>query len=358
MGNAKQAASYYTSRFGFEYLAYKGLETGDRSVVSHVVRNHEDTTFVFCSAYNRDSSEEMNRHLVEHGDGVKDIALRVEDARAVYDYAIKNGAVSVRAPYELSDEHGVVVLSTIKTYGDTVHTFVERKNYKGPFLPGYRAHHLTENLNKLLRPIRLEKVDHVVGNQPDLMMEPAVQYYEKALNFHRFWSVDDSIMHTEYSALRSIVVTDYDENIKMPINEPAQGKRKSQIQEYVDYYHGAGAQHIALRTETIIETVSALTERGVEFLTVPNTYYDNIRKNLPDMSIKVAEDIDTLQKYKILLDHDEHGYLLQIFTKPVEDRPTLFYEIIQRRNHEGFGAGNFKSLFVSIEEEQGKRGNL
>lgn len=183
-------------------------------------------------------------------------------------------------------------------------------------------------------------------------MEPAVKLYEKALGFHRFWSVDDSIMHTEYSALRSIVVTDYDENIKMPINEPANGKRKSQIQEYVNYYHGAGAQHIALNTETIIETVSAMTDRGVEFLTIPDTYYDNIRKNLPDMSIKVAEDIDVLQKFKILLDHDENGYLLQIFTKPVEDRPTLFYEVIQRRNHEGFGAGNFKSLFVSIEQEQ------
>lgn len=177
-----------------------------------------------------------------------------------------------------------------------------------------------------------------------------MQYYEKALNFHRFWSVDDSIMHTDYSALRSIVVTDYDENVKMPINEPANGLRKSQIQEYVDYYSGSGAQHIALNTETIIETVKALTERGVEFLTVPNTYYDKLRKNLPDMSIKVDEDIDTLQKYKILMDHDEKGYLLQIFTKPVEDRPTLFYEIIQRRNHDGFGAGNFKALFVSIEE--------
>ena len=201
-------------------------------------------------------------------------------------------------------------------------------------------------------------MDHVVGNQPDLEMEPAVKYYENALNFHRFWSVDDKIMHSEYSALRSIVVTDYHENIKMPINEPAVGKKKSQIQEYVDYYHGAGAQHIALKTETIIETVAALAARGVEFLSIPDTYYDNIRKNLPDMGIKVAEDIDTLQKYKILLDHDEKGYLLQIFTKPVEDRPTLFYEVIQRRNNDGFGAGNFKSLFISMEEEQGKRGNL
>ena len=189
-------------------------------------------------------------------------------------------------------------------------------------------------------------------------MEPVVSHYEKILGFHRFWSVDDKMIHTEFSSLRSIVVTDYDENIKMPINEPAQGKRKSQIQEYVDYYHGSGAQHIALKTDEIILTVENMRKRGVEFLSIPEAYYDNLRKNLPDMTIKISEDIDILQKNKILIDYDDKGYLLQIFTKPVEDRPTLFFEVIQRRNHEGFGAGNFRSLFISIEEEQAKRGNL
>jgi 4-hydroxyphenylpyruvate dioxygenase len=275
----------------------------------------------------------MNKHLIEHGDGVRDIALTVENSRAIYDYAISHGATSIKEPYELTDENGTVVLSSIKTYGDTIHTFVERSNYKGPFLPGFKAHHLREKLNDILPPVRFERVDHVVGNQPDLEMEPAVKLYEDALQFHRFWSVDDSIMHTAYSALRSIVVTDFHENIKMPINEPAVGKKKSQIQEYVDYYHGAGAQHIALKTSNIIEAVTNLTARGVEFLTIPDTYYDNIRKNLSSMSVHVKEDIDVLQKYKILLDHDEKGYLLQIFTKPIEDRPTLFYEVIQRNNH-------------------------
>ena len=201
-------------------------------------------------------------------------------------------------------------------------------------------------------------MDHIVGNQPDLEMESACQFYEKCLDFHRFWSVDDKILHTDYSSLRSIVVTDYDENVKMPINEPAQGKKKSQIQEYVDYYHGPGVQHIALKTNKIIETVEDMRNRGIEFLSIPDSYYDILRKKLPDMSINVSEDIDHLQKNKILIDYDEKGYLLQIFTKPVEDRPTLFFEVIQRKNHEGFGAGNFKSLFVSIEEEQKKRGNL
>lgn len=300
----------------------------------------------------------MNEHLINHGDGVKDIALTVENATATYDHAIKNGGVSVMVPTEFKDEHGSVVMSSVKTYGDTIHTFVERHNYKGLFLPGFKPHHLKEALNQYTPHVNLIKVDHVVGNQPDKEMEPVVSHYEKMLGFHRFWTVDDKMIHTEYSSLRSIVVTDYDENIKMPINEPANGKRKSQIQEYVDYYHGAGAQHIALRTNEIIPTVENMHKRGVEFLSIPETYYDNLRKNLPDMTVKISEDIDLLQKNKILIDYDDKGYLLQIFTKPVEDRPTLFFEVIQRHNHEGFGAGNFKSLFISIEEEQAKRGNL
>lgn len=300
----------------------------------------------------------MNQHLVNHGDGAKDVSFNVEDSKAIYDYSVAHGAVSVQAPAEVSDENGTVIVSTIKTYGDTTHTFIQNINYKGIFFPGYKPHHLKEVFNESLPTIKFEKIDHIVGNQGDLQMEPVVKYYEEALGFHRFWSVDDSMIHTEYSSLRSVVVTDFDENIKMPINEPANGKRKSQIQEYVDYYHDGGVQHIALNTESIIPTVENMKGRGVEFLSIPDTYYDNVRKNLKDMDIKVSEDIDTLQKNKILIDYDEKGYLLQIFTKPVEDRPTLFFEVIQRRNHEGFGAGNFKSLFISIEEEQAKRGNL
>jgi len=300
----------------------------------------------------------LNKHLIKHGDGVKDIAFSVENVKGIYDRSVKGGAVSVVAPHEIKDENGSVWLATVQTYGDTTHTFVDRSNYKGCFLPGYRAHHLKEAFNTMVKPVSFQKVDHIVGNMPDGGMESAVKYYENCLDWHRFWSVDDKTMHTEFSALRSIVVTDYDENVKMPINEPAAGKKKSQIQEYVDYYHDAGVQHIAMKTDEIIDTVENMRTRGVEFLSIPDTYYDILRKNLPDMNIKVSEDIDRIQKNKILIDYDDKGYLLQIFTKPVEDRPTLFFEVIQRKNHEGFGVGNFKSLFESIELEQSKRGNL
>ena len=358
VGNAKQAASFYTSRFGFEYFAYKGLETGERGIASHAIKNAEGTIFVLCSVYNNNSDETMNHHLIQHGDGVRDVAFEVENCTAIYENSIKNGAVSIRPPVRLEDSNGYVTVASIKTYGDTTHTFVERTHYNGLFLPGFVAHHSKEAFNTIMDPVVFQKIDHIVGNQPDLKMEEAVKFYEKCLGFHRFWSIDDKTLHTEYSSLRSIVVSDYDENVKMPINEPAAGKRKSQIQEYVDYYHGAGVQHIALKTETIISTVESMKKRGVDFLSIPDTYYDNLRKNLPDMNIKVSEDIDHLQKNKILIDYDDKGYLLQIFTKPIEDRPTLFFEVIQRKNHEGFGAGNFKALFVSIEDEQNKRGNL
>jgi len=295
---------------------------------------------------------------VKHGDGVRDVAFAVEDCKAIFERAIKGGAKVVYEPTELKDENGVVLVASVCTYGETTHTFVERTNYKGLFLPGYRPHHLKESFNSKCEPVKFEKVDHIVGNQPDNEMEPAVKWYENCLDFHRFWSVDDKTLHTEFSSLRSIVVTDYDENIKMPINEPANGKRKSQIQEYVDYYHDAGVQHIALKTDDVIGTVENMKDRGVEFLNIPDTYYDILRKKLPDMNFKVSEDIDRIQKNKILIDYDDKGYLLQIFTKPVEDRPTLFFEVIQRKNHEGFGVGNFKSLFMSIEEEQKNRGNL
>jgi len=289
---------------------------------------------------------------------VKDVAFEVEDCKKTYDVAVSRGAKSILEPTTLKDENGSVTIATLQTYGDTTHTLVQRGDYKGLFLPGFVDHPLRDPINKVLKDTGILYVDHVVGNQPDHEMEPTVEWYEKMLDFHRFWSVDDKIIHTEYSALNSIVVTDFDENIKMPINEPAKGKKKSQIQEYVDYYIGSGVQHIALRTENIIEAITALTERGVEFLSVPKSYYTNLRKVIPELSIEIKEDLDTLERLKILIDYDDKGYLLQIFTKPVEDRPTLFFEVIQRRNHWGFGAGNFKSLFKAIEDEQAKRGNL
>jgi len=276
----------------------------------------------------------------------------------LYKKAMERGAKSVQEPVELKDEHGVVITASVATYGDTTHTFVERTHYNGIFLPGYVASDQNDPLVKLTPAIGLQYVDHVVGNQPDQEMEPAVQWYEKVLDFHRFWSVDESMIHTQYSSLRSVVVADPDEKIKMPINEPAKGKKKSQIQEYVDFYGGPGVQHIALYTDNIIHAVAQLKARGLKFLRVPDTYYSSLKQKLSKAPIKVAEDLETLQDLRILIDYDDKGYLLQIFTKPVEDRPTLFYEVIQRRNHQGFGAGNFKSLFEAIELEQEARGNL
>eukprot|EP01137_Pigoraptor_chileana_P010723 Opistho-2@60670 len=359
VGNAKQAATYYCTRFGFEPLGYRGLETGDREVVSHVIRKN-NVTFVFESALNP-GNKEMGDHLVTHGDGVKDVAFGCENARGIYEFAIANGARSVRAPWEETDENGTVVMATIQSYGDTTHTLVDRTSWKGDntvFLPRYRKSSTPDPLLAGLPDTHLGFVDHCVGNQPDLAMVPVCEWYEKTLQFHRFWSVDDTQMHTDYSALRSIVMTDYDEVIKMPINEPAPGKRKSQIQEYVEYYGGAGVQHIAINVPDILAAVQNLRARGVEFLTIPTKYYDNLRARLRTASIKVKESLDVIQDLHILVDYDEGGYLLQIFTKPLEDRPTLFIEIIQRFNHQGFGAGNFKALFESIEIEQERRGNL
>jgi len=259
----------------------------------------------------------------------------------------------------MKDDFGSVIVSSVKTYGDTIHSFIQRVDYTGPFLPGYKASHLNECLNKMLPIPDLKAIDHCVGNQPDGEMEPVACWYEKMLDFHRFWSVDDKQINTQYSALRSVVVADFDEKIKMPINEPADGMRKSQITEFCEFYGGAGVQHIAMRTEDIIETVQRMMARGVQFLQkIPDTYYDNLRVGLAAAGTKVAEDIDTIQKLKILVDYDDKGYLLQIFTLPLEDRPTFFMEIIQRRNHNGFGAGNFKALFEAIEAEQALRNNI
>jgi 4-hydroxyphenylpyruvate dioxygenase len=363
VGNARQAASYYAARFGFEYLAYQGLETGQRNVATHVVSNG-NIKFAFATSYGpyEHKDDTMANHLIKHGDGVRDIALTVEDATKVYETAIKRGAKSIAEPKTLKDEHGSVIIASIQTYGDTIHTFIQRtvdgQEYKGVFLPGFKEHYLKDPLNDVLPPTKLNIIDHIVGNGYVGDMVPTADWYENVLNFHRFWSVDDKLMHTDYSALNSIVVADYDEVIKLPINEPAAGKKKSQIQEYCDFYAGAGVQHIALKTENILEAVSALRKRGVEFLPIPKSYYDNFRKALPNLNIQVKEDIDTIEKLGLLIDYDDNGYLLQLFTKPLEDRPTVFIEIIQRRNFEGFGAGNFKSLFKALEDEQDKRGNL
>ncbi|XP_004451379.2 4-hydroxyphenylpyruvate dioxygenase [Dasypus novemcinctus] len=356
VGNAKQAASFYCNKMGFEPLAYRGLETGSREVVSHVVKQ-DKIVFVLSSALNP-GNKEMGDHLVKHGDGVKDIAFEVEDCASIVQKARERGAKIVREPWVEEDKFGKVKFAVLQTYGDTTHTLVEKMNYTGRFLPGFEAPAITDPLLAKLPSCRLEIIDHIVGNQPDQEMVSASEWYVKNLQFHRFWSVDDTQVHTEYSSLRSIVVANYEETIKMPINEPAQGKKKSQIQEYVDYNGGAGVQHIALKTQDIITAIRHLKERGLEFLAVPSTYYRQLREKLKTAKIKVKESIDILEELKILVDFDEKGYLLQIFTKPVQDRPTLFLEVIQRHNHQGFGAGNFNSLFKAFEEEQKLRGNL
>jgi len=356
VSNAKQIAAYYVLRLGFEYYAYRGLETGSREVATWVVRQNE-IIFAFSSPL-MPVPHELGQRILITGDAVKDVAFRVQDSKALYEKAVKRGAKGIQPPVEEKDEHGTVIRSTVQTYGDTFHSFIQRDDYKGHFLPTFRAVTVVDPLSALAPKPGLLFVDHVVGNQPDLQMEQVAQWYEKILDFHRFWSVDDSMIHSQYSSLRSIVVTDFDEKIKMPINEPAAGKRKSQIQEYVDYHGGAGVQHIALNTKDIITAISALKARGLDFLTPPKRYYEDLKRRLAKSPVKVKESIDRLAELSILIDFDDKGYLLQIFTKPVEDRPTLFYEVIQRNNHEGFGAGNFKALFESLETEQAERGNL
>lgn len=355
VGNAKQAATFYIARFGFKPFAYKGLETGSRDIVTHVIKQN-NIVFAFSSPLQPGNSE-MGAHQEKHGDGVKDVAFAVEDAEAAYNAAVANGAKSVRPVEKVEcDKDGTIVLASVQTYGDTIHTFVQRSAYKGAFLPGFID--ISDRVDPLSYDADLLYVDHIVGNQDWDGMVPACEWYEEKLGFHRFWSVDDKQIHTEYSALKSIVMADESEKIKMPINEPAKGKKTSQIEEYVNFYGGAGVQHIALKTENILDTVQKMKDHGVEFLTVPQSYYDQLRKRLENSDIKVAEDLDAIQKLHILVDFDEKGYLLQIFTKPVEDRPTLFFEVIQRRNNDGFGAGNFRALFMALEIEQEKRGNL
>ncbi|MGO3706662.1 MAG: 4-hydroxyphenylpyruvate dioxygenase [Mesonia hippocampi] len=352
VGNAKQAAHFYKSAFGFQSYAYKGLETGSRDKVSYVLKQ-DKIRLVLTTPLN--SKSPINEHIVKHGDGVKIIALWVEDARKAWEETTKRGAKSYMEPTVETDEHGEVVRAGIYTYGETVHMFVERKNYKGVFMPGFTEWKTDYNPE----PVGLKFIDHMVGNVGWNEMNKWVKWYEDVMGFVNFLSFDDKQIHTEYSALMSKVMSNGNGRIKFPINEPAEGKKKSQIEEYLDFYEGSGVQHIAVATDDIIKTVRQLRERGIEFLSnPPEAYYDAVPGRLEEFSHELREDIEKLKALGIMIDADEEGYLLQIFTKPVEDRPTLFFEIIQRMGARGFGAGNFKALFESIEREQAKRGTL
>lgn len=352
VGNAKQAAHYYKTAFGYQSYAYAGLETGMTDRTSYVLKQ-DKIRLVLTTALKSDSP--IGEHVKKHGDGVKIIALWVEDARSAFEETTKRGAKPFMEPTVEKDEHGEVVRSGIYTYGETVHLFVERKNYKGAFLPGFKEWKSDYNP----APTGLKFIDHMVGNVGWNQMNETVKWYEDVMGFVNFLSFDDKQITTEYSALMSKVMSNGNGRIKFPINEPAEGKKKSQIEEYIDFYEGAGVQHLALATDDIIKTVTDLKARGVEFLPPPpQAYYDDIPRRLGVHMDIMKEDISKLQELSILVDADEEGYLLQIFTKPVEDRPTLFYEIIQRMGAKGFGAGNFKALFESIEREQALRGTL
>lgn len=347
VGNAKQAAHFYKTAFGFQSLAYAGPETGVKDRASYAVRQ-EKLTFVFTTPLR--TNNPIADHIYKHGDGVKMLALRVDDAATAWQETTKRGAKSYMEPIKLNDEAGEVVMSGIHTYGDTVHLFIERKHYQGAFMPGYRAWQSDYNPT----PTGLLYVDHCVGNVGWNQMNKWVSFYENVMGFRNILSFDDKDISTEYSALMSKVMSNGNGFVKFPINEPAEGKKKSQVEEYLDFYDGEGCQHVALATNNIVETVTALRSRGVEFLTVPTTYYDELEERVG----KIDEDIEPLKELGILVDRDEEGYLLQIFTKPVEDRPTLFFEIIQRKGAKSFGKGNFKALFEAIEREQASRGNL
>jgi 4-hydroxyphenylpyruvate dioxygenase len=347
VGNAKQSAHFYRGAFGFQLKAYCGPETGVRDRASYLLEQGK-IRFVLSTPMGPEG--EMAAHIQKHGDGVRDLAFWVDDARDAYKKAIERGAESARTPEVLKDEHGEIVIAAIKTYGDTIHSIVERRNYKGLFLPGFRA------VESPFMPasVGLKYVDHCVGNVELGKMNYWVEYYSRVMGFFNLLSFDDKTISTEYSALMSKVMSNGNGRIKFPINEPASGKKKSQIEEYLDFYRGPGVQHIAVATDDIIATVRTLKSRGVEFLHIPRTYYETVL----DRVGKIDEDIAPLAELGILVDRDDEGYLLQIFTKPVEDRPTLFFEIIQRKGAKSFGAGNFKALFESIEREQALRGNL
>ena len=347
VGNAKQAAYYYQHAWGFEPVAYSGLETGKKDQVSYVLQQGK-IRIVLTSPLT--PGGDLNEHINKHGDGVKMVALWVDDARKSYEETTKRGAKSYVEPYVLEDENGKAVISGIHTYGETIHLFVERKDYTGPFLPGYKAYASRVKTNDT----GLKYIDHMVGNVGWNEMNKWVEFYAKVMGFAQMVSFDDKDISTDYTALMSKVMSNGNGRIKFPINEPAEGKKKSQIEEYIDFYNGAGVQHIALSTDNIIETVTALRDRGVEFLYVPETYYDTLLERVGE----IDEELEPLKELGVLVDRDDEGYLLQIFTKPVLDRPTMFFEIIQRKGAQSFGKGNFKALFEAIEREQDLRGTL
>ena len=347
VGNAKQAAHYYKTAFGFQELAYTGLETGVRDKCSYVLVQ-DKIRLVLTSPFDPDS--DISNHIRKHGDGVKVIALWVDDARSAFEETVKRGARPFMKPTVEKDKDGEIVKSGIHTYGDTVHVFIERKNYNGVFLPGYEKW----NSEYKPTPVGLKYIDHMVGNVELGAMSKWSVFYEQVMGFANLVTFDDKDISTEYTALMSKVMTNGNGRINFPINEPAAGKKKSQIEEYLDFYRGPGCQHIAVATDNIIFTISEMRKRGVEFLYVPGSYYDTVK----DRVGIIEEDMNELKKWGIMVDRDEDGYLLQIFTKPVEDRPTLFFEIIQRKGAKSFGKGNFQALFESIEAEQAKRGTL
>jgi 4-hydroxyphenylpyruvate dioxygenase len=347
VGNAKQAAHFYKTAFGFQSLAYSGPETGTKDRVSYAIRQNK-LTLVLTTPLRPNNP--IADHVHKHGDGVKAIALRVEDASSAWEETTKRGGKSYMEPKTLSDKHGEVVMSGIHTYGEVVHLFIERQNYRGPFMPGFRKW----ESNYKPPQTGLQYVDHCVGNVALGQMNPWVKFYEDVMGFRNILSFDDKDISTEYSALMSKVMSNGNGFVKFPINEPAEGKKKSQVDEYLEFYDGEGVQHVAMATKNIIETVTDLQKRGVEFLNIPSSYYDT----LLDRVGHIDEELNALKRLGILVDRDDEGYLLQIFTKPVEDRPTLFFEIIQRKGAKSFGKGNFKALFEAIEREQASRGNL
>lgn len=348
VGNAKQAAYYYQAAFGYELVAYAGPETGRRESASYVLQQGK-IRLVLTTSLLPDSA--ITEHVRQHGDGVKVLALWVDDARKSFEETTRRGARPAFEPYTMEDEHGTATLAGIYTYGETIHTFVERKAYQGAFLPGFVA---KKSLVPTGSPVGLLHIDHCVGNVGWGEMNQWVTFYEDVLGFKLLLTFDDDDISTEYSALMSKVVSNGNGYVKFPINEPAEGKKKSQIEEYLDYYHSPGVQHIAIATDDIRATVTELRRRGVEFLTIPPAYYDDLLARIGH----IDEDLESVKNLNLLVDRDEEGYLLQIFTKPVEDRPTVFYEIIQRKGAKSFGKGNFKALFEAIEREQALRGNL
>jgi 4-hydroxyphenylpyruvate dioxygenase len=347
VGNAKQAAHFYKTAFGFQSLAYSGPETGIKDRASYAIRQNK-LTLVLTTPIRPNHA--IADHIHKHGDGVKMLALSVEDATSAWEETTKRGGKSYLKPTTLSDKHGELVMSGIHTYGEVVHLFIERQNYQGPFMPGFRRWESNYNPPQT----GLQYVDHCVGNVALGQMNPWVKFYEDVMGFRNILSFDDKDISTEYSALMSKVMSNGNGFVKFPINEPAEGKKKSQVDEYLEFYNGEGVQHIAMATNNIIETVTDLQKRGVEFLNIPSSYYDT----LLDRVGHIDEELNALKRLGILVDRDDEGYLLQIFTKPVEDRPTLFFEIIQRKGAKSFGKGNFKALFEAIEREQEARGNL